>query len=101
MANDLYDAMKKIALAGVGAAAISAEKAKELVDKLVDRGEITVEQGKVMNEKLKHDVNEKVKEHVTVTDINKDTVIDSLKDMSSDDIAAIKARIAELEKKED
>lgn len=50
----LSDGMKKIMLAGIGAVAVTAEKSKELIDELVAKGELTVEQGKVLNEELKH-----------------------------------------------
>lgn len=50
----LGDGFKGIFLAGIGAVAIGAEKGKELVDQLVARGEMTVEQGKQINAELKH-----------------------------------------------
>lgn len=50
----LGDGFKGIFLAGIGAVAIGAEKGKELVDQLVARGEMTVEQGKQINTELKY-----------------------------------------------
>ena len=50
----LGDGFKGIFLAGIGAVAIGAEKGKKLVDQLVARGEMTVEQGKQINTELKH-----------------------------------------------
>ena len=50
----LGDGFKSIFLAGIGAVAIGAEKGKDLVDQLVARGEMTVEQGKQVNAELKH-----------------------------------------------
>lgn len=50
---DLSEEMKKVFLAGVGAVAVTAEKSKELLDQLVAKGELSVEQGKVLNEELK------------------------------------------------
>lgn len=47
------DALKTVFLAGVGAAAATGEKSKEILDELVKKGKITVEQGKVLNEELK------------------------------------------------
>ena len=58
--------MKKVFLAGVGAVATTAETAKEIVDDLVTKGELTVEQGKVLNEELKRNTKQKIKDHVTV-----------------------------------
>ena len=54
----LEDALKTVFLAGVGAAAATGEKSKEILDELVKKGKITVEQGKVLNEELRHKVEE-------------------------------------------
>ena len=48
------DGFKDIFLAGVGAMAITGEKAKDLVDTLISKGELTVDQGKQINTELKH-----------------------------------------------
>lgn len=45
--------VKKLLLAGIGAVAVTAEKSKDLLDEMVEKGELTVEQGKVLNEELK------------------------------------------------
>lgn len=56
------EGVKTIFLAGVGAVAVTAEKSKELVDELVKKGELTMEQGKVLNEELKHHIQTRVDE---------------------------------------
>ena len=48
------DGFRDIFLAGIGAMAITAEKSKELVDQLISKGELTVDQGKQINTELKH-----------------------------------------------
>ena len=53
MIFNLNDDLKKILLMGIGAVTTTAEKSKEMVDSLVEKGELTVEQGKVLNEELK------------------------------------------------
>lgn len=55
------DNIKKIILAGIGAVAVTAEKSKDLLDEMVEKGELTVEQGKVLNEELKHNIKKSVK----------------------------------------
>ena len=55
MAN-FSDGFKDIFLAGIGAMAITGEKTKELVDQLIAKGELTVDQGKEINSELKHKV---------------------------------------------
>ena len=62
--DKLSDNLKKIFLAGIGAVAVTAEKSKDLLDEMVEKGELTVEQGKVLNEELKHNVKKTVKEKV-------------------------------------
>ena len=52
--DDMSDTARKVFLAGVGAVALTADKSTQLIDDLVKRGEITVEQGKALNEELKH-----------------------------------------------
>ena len=52
--SNITDSVRDIFLAGVGAMAYGAEKSKEIVDQLVAKGEITVEQGKQLNTELKH-----------------------------------------------
>ena len=48
------DGFKDIFLAGVGAMAITGEKATNLVSTLIAKGELTVEQGKQINTELAH-----------------------------------------------
>ena len=47
---------------GIGAAALTAEKARDMVDHLVEKGELSIEQGKVLNEELKHHIQTRVDE---------------------------------------
>lgn len=56
--DDVSEGVKKAFLAGVGAVAIGAEKSQELVDDLIRKGELTVEQGKNLNEELSRKVRE-------------------------------------------
>lgn len=57
--DKLTDGLKDILLAGVGAAAIVAEKASDAADVLVKKGQETVAAGKELNEELKHKADEK------------------------------------------
>ncbi|BDR55361.1 hypothetical protein KIMH_14720 [Bombiscardovia apis] len=50
---DLGDGLRKVMLAGIGALATGVEKGQEIVDQLVDKGELTVNQGKELNTELK------------------------------------------------
>ena len=91
--------IKKLLLAGVGAVAVTAEKSKELLDEMVEKGELTVEQGKVLNEELKHNMKKTVKENVNTGEKKTaaEEVSELLDKMTPEQIAALKEQI---EKKE-
>ena len=55
---DIRDGFKDIFLAGVGALAYGGERANELVNNLIEKGELTVEQGKELNTELQHKAND-------------------------------------------
>ena len=57
----LSEGLKKILLAGIGTVAVTAEKSKDVLDEMVKRGELTVEQGKVLNKELKHNLKNTIK----------------------------------------
>ncbi|WP_373482373.1 hypothetical protein [Acetobacterium sp.] len=50
MLTNISEDLKKIFLFGVGAVAVTAEKSKVLIDELVEKGDLTVQQGKILNE---------------------------------------------------
>ena len=54
MATEFEKGFRDIFLAGVGAMAITGEKAKEVLDTLIEKGGVTVEQGKDINRELQH-----------------------------------------------
>lgn len=56
---NLGEGLRKLVLAGVGAVAVTIEKSTEIIDDLVAKGEITVEQGKALNEELKRKAKER------------------------------------------
>ena len=103
MMTEIGENVKKLMLLGIGAVAATAEKSKELVDELVKKGELTVEQGKVLNEELKHNIKQKVKDSVTVEVVKEadtDDILNKMDDMSAEDLAAIKTKLEQLSAKD-
>ena len=92
--SNLSDDLKRAFLFGVGAIAKTTEKSKELIEK----GAITVEQGKSLNEELKHNLQEKILEKER--ELNSDLIsqIKDMKNLSDEDIQILKDKIAEVEK---
>ena len=96
--DKLSDNLKKIFLAGIGAVAVTAEKSKDLLDEMVEKGELTVEQGKVLNEELKHNVKKTVKEKVNaLKPASAEELSDLLDKMTPEQIAALKEQILKKE----
>ncbi len=62
----LTDNLKKVILAGIGAVLQLQRRSKDVLDDMVKKGELTVEQGKVLNEELKHNLKQTVKNNVNV-----------------------------------
>ena len=93
--------VKRLLLAGLGTVATTTEKSKEIVDELVKKGEITFEQGKSLNQELRHNVRSKVKENFTVTlnPENADDLNDIVDVMTKEQLEALKNKIAEVESK--
>ncbi len=96
--SNLSDDLKRAFLFGVGAIAKTTEKSKELIDELIEKGAITVEQGKSLNEELKHNLQEKILEKER--ELNSDLIsqIKDMKNLSDEDIKILKDKIAEVEK---
>ena len=96
--SNLSDDLKRAFLFGVGAIAKTTEKSKELIDELIEKGAITVEQGKSLNEELKHNLQEKILEKER--ELNSDLIsqIKDMKNLSDEDIQILKDKIPEVEK---
>ena len=109
---ELGEGLKKILLAGIGTAAVTAEKSKEILDELVKKGELTVEQGKVLNQELKHNIKstfktaaDSVKENAARKN-DQEELKATISKLTPEQLAAVKAQIESMQaeaaqKKED
>ena len=95
--------IKKILLARIGAVATTTEKSKELLDEMVKKGELTVEQGKVLNEELKHNIKKTMKEKVNVSvKVSDPEELDELLEkMTPEQITRLKERLSQLDQQEE
>ena len=93
--------LKSLLLAGIGSVAYTYEKASEVVDTLVKKGEITLNQGKELNEELKRVINEKkVDANTNSADVETiKNIIAQLNLPTKQDIEDIKTRLDNLENK--
>ena len=97
--DGLGENLKKVMLAGVCAVAVTAEKSKELLDEMVKKGELTVEQGKVLNEELKHNIRQTMKEKVNVSlkPNSPEELQEMIGKMTPEQLADLKEAIAKME----
>lgn len=86
----ISDGFKDVFLAGIGAMAVTGEKTKELVDQLIAKGEITVEQGREVNSELKH------KAEQTVSAVRLNVLEAQMAAMTPDERASFVAKAAEI-----
>lgn len=93
---NLSEDLKKVVLAGIGAAAVTFEKSKDIVDSLVERGELTVAQGKVINEELKRKAAEKENAD-TAKKTPGSSILDEIENLTPEQRAALKAKLEHLD----
>ena len=93
------EGLKKLFYAGVGGVAITGEKLKDVIDVMAEKGELTVEQGKVLNEELKHNIKKTVKENVNVSvkASTPDELSELLDKMTPEQLEVLKAQLAKME----
>ena len=91
------DLLRKMLYTGIGLAALSEEKAKEMVAELEKKGEVSSEEGK----KLAQELIDKAKKHgeelqrAVKAEVGK--VTDKIKGVSREEFKALQDRVAELE----
>lgn len=77
--------LREVILAGVGSVAYSLEKGMEMVDELVKKGELTVNQGKELNQELKNKFSQAKEEY-------------KAQRVTRDEFRELEARVTRLEK---
>lgn len=92
----MINEMKKVMLAGIGIAADTYEKAEKIVDDMVQKGKITLDEGKELSEELKRDFKGKAK---TATEVVNNR-IDDLKPVTKDDLMSLLEEYDKVKKQE-
>ena len=95
---DFGEGVRKVFLAGVGALATGVEMSQDIIEELVKKGELTLEQGKSLNEEL-------TRKAAKAAADTQDTILRTrLENMSADERAAYAEKIrtmsAEIAEKE-
>ena len=96
---NIGDDMKKVILAGIGAMATTAEKTREFTEMLIEKGELTVEQGKIINEELKR--TRAASKNMGTADETADEIMAKIATLSKEEQAALKEKLADMEKNDE
>jgi len=94
----MIDSLRKLGLLGIGAISITEEKVKQVVNELVEKGEMNSEEGKTLVHEL---LTEKKKQMQDFDEkISKDVqnAVGKAKIASKDDVSRLEDKITELEK---
>lgn len=97
----MLNELKNIMLAGIGAAATTYEKSSKVIDEMVTKGKLTVDEGKELSEELKRTLKDKEEKKVDST-LTKDDMKELLNEMdfvSKKDLEDLSTRLANLEAK--
>ena len=89
--------LKKLLLTAVGAAAISVEKIDSTVTELIEKGKLSVKEGKELREELLRRKKETEEDLVKKDDLNQ--IIDSLNLAGKRDLELLEERVRRLEEK--
>ena len=99
----MKEELKNIILMGLGVMSLTNEKAKELRSEILKKGSELYEKGKIANEELKHNIEQKIKENVTVVyekkDVTKEDILDRINEMTPEEKKEIMNLLKDKSKK--
>ena len=97
----ILESLRRVLLASVGVVALTIEEIRELVDKLVERGEIAEQEGKKLVIEIKEKRKKKTGEAEDLASSRMREMMDKMDIPTKSDIDALSAKIATLSKKVD
>ncbi|MBP2034074.1 polyhydroxyalkanoate synthesis regulator phasin [Clostridium algifaecis] len=93
----MINELKNLFLAGVGSAAYTYEKAAKLIEEMVEKGKLTVDEGKQLSEELKRNVTAKKNQLKPLTKDELTSILNDLNFASKNDISSINQRLNKIE----
>ena len=94
----MIESLRKLGLLGIGAISITEEKIKQVVDELVEKGEVSKEEGKTLVHELMTEKTKQMQEFEEKITGDVQNAIERSKVASKDDLLRLEDKIAELEK---
>nr|QNO44279.1 hypothetical protein EAMDLBEL_00003 [Methanosarcinales archaeon ANME-2c ERB4]QNO45025.1 hypothetical protein DLDHEMGK_00009 [Methanosarcinales archaeon ANME-2c ERB4]QNO46293.1 hypothetical protein AGGMKIHI_00005 [Methanosarcinales archaeon ANME-2c ERB4]QNO49641.1 hypothetical protein CIDMNOHP_00004 [Methanosarcinales archaeon ANME-2c ERB4] len=94
----MIESLKKLGLLGIGAVAITEEKIREVVNELVEKGEMSVDEGKTLVHELLTEKKKQVQDFEEKISGDVQNAIGKSKIALKDDVSRLEDKITELEK---
>lgn len=95
----MFELVKNVLFAGVGAAFITKEKAEAIVNELVAKGQLSKEEKARKVKELMGKTEEKLREFSSLVETKVKKAVDAAKNSDKKEIDALRQKIATLEKK--
>jgi len=86
--------LKKLLLAGIGSATFTYEKASSFINEMVEKGKITVDEGKELSEDLKKSIKEG---YVPLTKTDVKSLFEEMNFATKEDLYAVHERLNRIE----
>lgn len=93
----MMNELKRLFLAAVGSATVTYEKASKIVDEMVEKGRLTVDEGKELTEELKKTLHSKKESIMPVTREDLKEILIEMNFATKDDLYEIKERLNRIE----
>lgn len=93
----MIESLRKVGLLGIGAVAITEEKIREVVNELVEKGEMNVDEGKTLVHELLTEKKKQVQDFDEKISKDVQNAIGKSKIASKDDVSRLEDKITELE----
>lgn len=93
----MTDVFKRIFLTGLGAVAVTAEKAGEMIDELVKKGELTFEQGKEIAKEYMEKFGTQMQEFDKKVESAVSNVLSGMNIATKDDLKKLQDKLDQLE----
>ncbi|KAF5416242.1 MAG: hypothetical protein C5S48_03485 [Candidatus Methanogaster sp.] len=94
----MMESLRKLGLLGIGAISTTEEKVKQVVNELVEKGEMSADEGKTLVHELLTEKKKQMQEFDEKISNEVQNIIGKSKIASKDDVSRLEDKIAELEK---
>ena len=96
--SEINNAFKNLFLSSIGAMVLTAEKSKSLLEQLINKGEITVEQGKILNQELKRNIEKVMGETCVTTSVNGtfDDIMCEVEQLNTEDLKTLHDKLNKM-----